>query len=88
MEAKRTSVLYVSFWISKKSFFGNDGYTLPVTSANLCGTFRKQFCWFLSHLRKDSGCAFCALILQTLNLSHDVENIESGIGHGAERRAV
>jgi hypothetical protein len=59
-------------------FFGDDSYTVPVIAANPFGIWRNQFYWFLSHLREGSGCAFCSLILQTLNLSHEVENLESG----------
>ena len=60
------------------SLFRYDPYTLPVIAANPFGIWRNQFYWFLSHLREGSGCAFCSLILQTLNLSHEVENLESG----------
>jgi hypothetical protein len=59
-------------------FFGDKEYILPVTVANPFGTWH-QFCWSLLHLRENSDCAFCELVLSTLNLLHDFKILESGI---------
>jgi Heterokaryon incompatibility protein (HET) len=59
-------------------FFGDKAYTFPVTAASTFDPGHQPFRQVLSNLR-DTTCAFCSLILQTLNISHDVGNLESGI---------
>lgn len=62
-----------------KAFFGDDEYKLPVTDANPFSTWHNRFWWSLSHLREETSCSFCKLVLETLNLTESFTSLESGI---------
>lgn len=60
-------------------FFGSHDYKLPVTRANFFGRWPNRFAWFLKHLRNESGCLLCRLVLEALQSIPSFDSSVDGI---------